>query len=345
MPNVPDTHVPVLFRNGSADGQPRAVVRRRGWTSPTFGVHVPPGYSLALVDQCRAIGPALPPGAVFTHVTGALLRRWWLPRCLMAAPIIACSDRAAPHHDRRGVYLRRCGIPAAHRVMLDGVAVASAEWTIIELAEVLGLIDLVTVMESAVFLGDTTLADIAGAMVPGRRGVRALRRALPLVDGRAESPWEVYLRLVHVLSGITDVEPQQMIYDADGVFVARVDLRLGRTMTFPEYDGADHRRKERHQKDLRREKAILRIKGRRMGYTAVELHAQPGLIVRDAEDALGLPRDRGRVRGWLHEYESSALSDVGEKALNGRMQRFLRDVSPHRVRADSRFIPNSRRVA
>ncbi|QGG43056.1 hypothetical protein [Aeromicrobium yanjiei] len=87
-------------------------------TSPHF-VHPVAGVAqLAasaddLASTCRAVALQLPDDAVFTHLTSAQLRGWWLPM-LDGIPIIACTDRDAPHHDRRGVYVRRCAIPPGH---------------------------------------------------------------------------------------------------------------------------------------------------------------------------------------------------------------------------------------
>lgn len=321
---------PLRFSEGTAEGRPRSFVRRKGWLSPTRAVHVPPGWTADLAGRCTAIQKSLPPEAVFTHVTAALLRGWWLPRCLMEAPIIASTGGDFPHHDRRGVYVRRCRVPTESRRTLGDIRIASPEWTIVELGEVLELIDLVAVIESAVYLKHTTVQKVWDALVPRRRGVRNLRRALSLVDGRAESAWEVYLRLLHALSGINDIHPQQVIRDSMGAFVARVDLRLGKTLTFCEYDGADHRGQRRHVKDLRREKAINRIGGRRMGYTAIEILHEAKLILRDSQQALALPPESVDMRPWMREFNLSALSDVGEQKLLRRMEHYVRARPPRR---------------
>jgi hypothetical protein len=200
------------------------------------------------------------------------------------------------------------------------------------LAEVLALVDLVVAMDSALHLRQCTKQALAEAAVPGRRGVRVFRRALQLCDARSESAWETILRLVHVLSGITEVEPQWKVRDARGLIVARADLRIGTTRRLHEYDGGDHRSAKRHQSDLRREKELARLAMDRYGYTAREIHRCPDQIVRDAEDALGLVHEPGRVQGWLAEYERSSLSDAGAFALRQRLARFDRTNSP-RARA------------
>lgn len=279
-----------------------------------------------LAETCRAISLKLPDDAVFTHVTAALLRGWWMPM-LDEWPIVACSDKEAPHLDRRGVYVRRCDIPPGHRTYVLGIRVASAEWTIVELAEHLALLDLVAVIDSAVHLGHTTVDRIRSTMRKGRRGVRVLRRALDLVDGRSESWWETMLRLLHVLSGFR-VEPQQRVHNAAGVEVARVDLRILGSRRVPEYDGADHRERLQHQQDLRREKALSRADLERYGYIATEIVHSPEQVVRDAEDALGLPHLTTRTEPWRSEARLASISKAGRMALDRRLQRFVRTRSP-----------------
>lgn len=335
MTETPITTTTVLHREAASYGLSPAQLRHPVWFHPADGVSIPARAADDLWSQCRAIVLVLAPDAVFTHVTSARLRGWWLPASLRTYPIIACTDDEAPHHDRRGVYVRRCGIPAAHRGRLHGMPVASTEWTIVELAETLSLVDLVVAIDSALHLGDCTVASVRAAMVPRRRGVRVLRRALELVDGRSESPWETILRLVHTLAGIRCVTPQHVVRDAGGAFVARVDLRLGATRRAHEYDGANHREKERHVADLRREKGLLRCRWERYGYTAVEIHRTPGQVVHDAEDALGWAHAPTRVEGWLAEYKLCSLSAKGAWALERRIQRFVRDRSPRSVRPPS----------
>lgn len=308
---------------------------------------MPAEDAVDLRRQCRAIQLALPSDAVFTHLTSAQLRGWWLPSVTAPLPIIACTNSTAPHHDRRGVYVRRCAIPSRHRALLDDVRIASAEWTIVELAETLALIDLVVVIDSALHVEHCTVDSIRDTMVPGRRGVRGLRRALSLVDARSESPWESILRLVHTLSGIFCVEPQYVVTDGSGLFVARVDLRIGNTRRAHEYDGGDHRDRERHRSDLRREKELARISWERYGFTAVEIHHRPAQIVGDAQEALSLPRDARCVRGWLGPYAASSLSDAGRSALRRRLRRFVRhhpprSVNPHRSPSGAGLRPTGK---
>ena len=320
---------PVLNRDAHLVGLTRANLRSRAFHQPVNGASLAAAESSELAAVCRAIALVLPDDAVFTHLTAARLRGWWLPD--VDFPLIACSNAGAAHQERRGVYVRRCAIPMRHRERIDGVPIASAAWTIVELAEHLSLIDLVIAIDSALHRRHVTTQQLSDALVPGRRGVRALRRALTLCDGASESPWETVLRLVHQLSGV-EVETQFPVTNQAGIQFARSDLRIRRSRRLPEYDGADHRDREQHRRDLAREKRLAREAWERYGYTASEILQDAPRIIRDADDALGRPHDPKRVYGWLDEACRSSLYSIGRDALTQRLHRFVRSTSPHRVR-------------
>lgn len=317
---------PIRHRDAETHGFSPHLLRTSWFVHPAAGVAQIATTADDLASTCRALALVLADDVVFTHVTSARLRGWWMPM-LDDLPIVACSSGDAPHADRRGVYVRRCDIPSGHRQELGDIAVASPEWTIVELAEHLALLDLVAVIDSALHLGHTTVDRLRATMVPGRRGVRVLRRALDLADGRSESWWETMLRLVHVLSGF-EVEPQHVVRNAAGVEIARGDLRIVGTGRLAEYDGADHRERQQHQRDLRREKILAREGVERFGYTATEIIHAPESIVRDAEDARGLVHVPGRVGLWRAEARLATVSTSGQGALRRRLQRLVRTTSP-----------------
>jgi hypothetical protein len=211
--------------------------------------------------------------------------------------------------------------------MRRGVPIASAEWTIVELAEHLSLIDLVVVIDCALHRDETTVERIRATMRKGRRGVRVLRRALGMIDGRSESPWETLLRLLHVLSGIP-VTPQHELRDEGGDVVYRLDLLIRGTRRAPEFDGAAHRTRDGHRRDLRREKVLLRHGIERFGYCAPELRDESATIIRDAEEALGWSHDPTRIKTWQYELERSSFTPHGYGALLRRLHRFDRVTTP-----------------
>ena len=323
---------PILHREARLHGLTRDQLRHPSFVHPAAGVALPIEAAADLAARCRAVARVLPAEVVWTHLTAARLRGWRLPR-IPDEPLLACSDAEAPHLDRRGVYVRRCAIPPEHRVVHRGLRLASPEWTVIELSEHLGLVDLVVVIDGALHRRDVTLERVAAAMRPGRRGVRVLRRALALADGRSESPWETVLRLLHVLSGIA-VTPQVTLRDDAGEPVWALDLLIDGTRRAPEFDGGVHGREEVRRRDLRRDKVLARHGIVRFGYCAAEVLGDPAMVIADAEDALGLPRDPARLKLWLPEIEASSFSPAGYGRLLARLRRFARPTTPRPSRRE-----------
>lgn len=78
----------------------------------------------------------------------------------------------------------------------------------------------------------------AATDLPPCRGSALARAAVPLVDGRSESPPETRTRLVLVAAGLAPV-PQHQVMHA-GVFVARVDVAFVAERVAIEYEGSWH---------------------------------------------------------------------------------------------------------
>ena len=58
----------------------------------------------------------------------------------------------------------------------------------------------------------------------GARGMKQLRRVLPMMDAGAESPQETATRLVLVNGGLPGPDTQIVVHDEWGLIVARVDM-------------------------------------------------------------------------------------------------------------------------
>lgn len=75
---------------------------------------------------------------------------------------------------------------------------------------------------------------------PGARGLAALRRILPLVDGGAQSPYETLTRLILVRAGLPRPQSQVPVSDGYGFVVAHVDMGWPELRVAVEYDGLQH---------------------------------------------------------------------------------------------------------
>lgn len=168
----------------------------------------------------------------------------------------------------------------------EGVLLTSPAETLLSCAADLELLDLVVLLDAALHLGSCTVSEIEAAAARRRRGAPMLRRGSARADGRSESAWETLLRVLHRVCGVP-VEPQCVIEDEHGGFVARADLRIIGTTTIHEYDGGEHRKKTRQGKDLARERRIGSAVWTRRGYTDAEVLHQGIAILRDADRSLG----------------------------------------------------------
>ena len=198
---------------------------------------------------------------MFTSLTSAELRGWWQPLSV-PHPVFVSVPSDAPHPQRRGLYVTRHPRPVGSE-MIDGIRAASAAETLLALARDLNLLDLIILGDSAVHLGDCTLEQLSSAAAQRRRGAPRLRVAIPLLDGRSESPWESVLRLLHISADV-EVESQKKIYDEWGHFVARADLWVVGTRRVHEYDGEAHRGRDVHRSDLARERRLVEINWQRV---------------------------------------------------------------------------------
>ena len=319
----PDPRRGVRRRDADRIGLPLAHLRRTAWERVSHGLYVPTSASRDVEEMAAACAQVLPRESGFGHLTSAELRGWWLPNRVppVHPGLMMASTRSQVHVQRHGMYVRRSEYATVE--MVDGLPLMTAGETLVELARDLVLVDLVPLVDCALATGAST-DGILAACRPRTRGAAALRRAVGLADPRSESWWESVLRLMHVLAGLGPVESQVEVTDPAGVFVARADLHLVGTNRYPECDGGEHRTVTRHLRDLGRDKSMSRSGLERFGYTTREISSQPGMIIRDAEDARALPHDPQRVRRWLGYATVSTLTGHGRARLLSRLARYRR---------------------
>lgn len=255
----------------------------------------------------------LPPGGAFTHLTAAREFGWWLPPLPDDLPVFASVTDAGTRPRRSGLVVCRHTqpIPVEPR---GGLPFVTPEEALLLCAKDLGLLDMVVLVDAALHLRSCTRESIAGAAGQRRRGADNLGRALEVSDGRSESAWEALLRMLHEACDVP-VEPQVEIFDDDGSFVARGDLRIKGTNTLHEYDGGEHRKKKRQRKDLARERRIGDTPITRRGYTDQEVLHQGVSILRDADRSLGREHRPERIRAWHALLAESLFTPAGTRRL------------------------------
>lgn len=119
---------------------------------------------------------------------------------------------------------------------------------------------------------------------PGRRGIRAARTALGLVDAGAQSPKETWLRLLLIQARLPRPQTQIPIEDEFGDVLAYLDMGWEEVEVAVEYDGDQHRSDRRQYVwDVRRLEML-----ERRGWIVIRVVAgdPPADIVRRARAAL-----------------------------------------------------------
>ncbi len=289
------------------------------------GLHRQDAPDPVLADL-RTWAAVLPADACFTQVTALSARRLWLPRLPAGTPVFASISKDRDRLRRPEIRTLRhtADVPSS---LVEGVRVASAAEAVLVSARDLSPLDLVQVADGALHLGGCCLDELSALSRSHRWGAPSLRRVLPLLEPRSESPWETVLRLFHRCAEVP-VEPQVELFDRAGRLIGRADLLVHGRRWVHEYDGAGHRAPEVHAADLRRERALLAGGYLRRGFTAGDLTTRAATTIRELDEALGRPSDQRRLLRWRRLLEPSTLTGAGVRRLAARW-----DLPPGQVAA------------
>jgi hypothetical protein len=267
----------------------------------------------------RAYLLVLPPGAAFTHLTGAQLLGWQLPKLPEQVPVFAAvtGDGARPR--RHGLICSRL-VERETPVLRHGLPVERAEDILLRAARDLSLLDLLILLESALHLGHIDHDRMTTLLASRRPGVRMLREAWNRATGKSHSVGETVLQAFHHVMEVP-FRPQAEVYDERGQLIAQADLHVLGTMYLHEYDGEHHRRKDQQQVDLRRERGLAASAYVRKGFVLDDLLNHPLVVMHEIDNALGRPHDLGRLRRWRRLVENSLYSDAGRARVMNRWRR------------------------
>lgn len=260
---------------------------------------------LSILHRCQLLGLGLPAHVFYSGATAAALLGMPVPlRYTQPGALLEVSVPGPARAIRRdGVRGRRLQIDATDVEARHGIRLTSPSRTWCDLAPELTLAELVAAGDHLIFHERpmVTRAELAAAVDghPGRRWRSKLRRALELLDDRAESPRESMLRVILVTHGFPAPRANVNLYDESGRFVARVDLLFEEYREVLEYQG-DHHRTDVFQwrRDLSRKAEIESL-----GFHVTEVTAD------DLVDVASLLRrlERNlRRRGWAGRTTSDA---------------------------------------
>lgn len=134
----------------------------------------------------------------------------------------------------------RPAVPAALVMDADGLAVVRPAAAVPQAAATSGLRAGLVAADAALGRRVVTAEDLGEALrvTPLGRGRPSAQQVVRLADGRSESPGESWTRLLFHQLGLSGFEPQAVLRESTGRFVARVDFLDREHGLVVEFDGA-----------------------------------------------------------------------------------------------------------
>jgi len=301
----------------------RGHIRLAGHRRVSHGLFLPLVPDLTaeaeFVRDLEAWQKVLPKTAAFTHVTGARLLGWQLPKLPIEVPVFAAVKGDVTRPQRAGLVYSRLRRQDTS-VLIHGVPVDSPAEILLRAARDLGLLDLLIVVDSARRRGDVDPDRMSAVLDSRRPGVRMLKQAWRLSDHRADSAGETVLRIFDAAMDVP-VEPQAVLVDEQGHVVGHGDLLIVGTLHVQEYDGDGHRDKEQHKVDLRRERGLTATSYRRHGYSLDDLLNHPLTVMHELDRLLDRPHRMSRKQRWQRLVDDSLFSEPGRQRVLNRWRR------------------------
>lgn len=226
----------------------------------------------------------LPMDGAFSHSTAARLHGMPLPWRESGLPVHVTIPRPGRARQGRGVIGHSRQLSAHEIIISRGLPLTSVERTWCDLAAMLTLPELVAAADHLLWFRapKTTPAALQAAVEAfrGRRGLPALRAALPLLSDRSQSSPETMLRLSIQFSHFPPVRAN-FEYRLSTGRVVFLDLAFEVFQVGLEYEGDHHRTDvEQWRSDVRRIEDLTAEGWRMMRVTATDVRDMPLLISR-----------------------------------------------------------------
>jgi hypothetical protein len=189
---------------------------------------------------CRAAALLMPPDAVLGGRSAAV---WWdAPTAGVTDQVLVIVPPTSSWRGPKGVRVHKSEVAEDDVVVVDdGIRITSPTRTARDIAALERTKDAVACLDAMLHNGaltDVALRDLASAVL-GQWGSRRLQKLLPLVDGRAMSPPESWVRVACHLAGLAHPVPQLEIFEK-GIFLGQVDLAWPEAKLIIEYEGPHH---------------------------------------------------------------------------------------------------------
>lgn len=235
------------------------------------------------VERLRAVVRVLPPAAVLTHQTAAMLYGFGVVPT-DSTHITLPAGALLPQ--RRGVAAHGAVLPLADVRDVLGLRCLAPARCAVDLARQLARPDALAVLDAALRVGACSAEELADEVArhDGLRGVRQARELVRLADPRARCKQESHLRLLLHDGLLPAPEPQLAVLDDAGRVRCRIDLGYPEERVGIVYQGTA-------APPTRPPHNWLAARGWRMRYFGdAELYGDPDQLVQTVRAALYHPR-------------------------------------------------------
>jgi hypothetical protein len=248
-------------------------------------------------------------------------------RTRLPVPVAAGRDRLAPHPD---ILLTRERLEEGEVVIRHGIRCADVPRAVFdEMRRTGDPRDAVVVLDMACAAELISVRRMRAYVdrMGRRRRVPLVRWALDHAEESSRSPGESRFRLVWVLdAGWPPPLCNRAIYDLDGRLLGIPDLLDLETGVVGEYDGAEHRSRRRHRRDVHREDLFRRAGLEHVAVVGADLRT-PTVVIERMEAARS--RAGAHPRRW--SLRGGAPDDEPVLTLDDRLD--LRDLMRARAEA------------
>lgn len=258
-----DVRRPVRLDPLGVAGPTRGQARGRAWRACAQGWYVPSDTNSDEVDQ-RILEQGVTV-AGYGAITAWASLRWqgaaYFDGTGTSAddqlPIPILRSAGGTIGSRDGVSISREQLPPKELRLVEGIKCTIPERALFDEMRRRGLLRSAVVAAEMTIAARLTCAEAMSAYVATRNawtGVPFVRKALAMVVADARSPQETWMRLMwEVDAGLPRPLVNQPIFDLRGNLLGIPDLLDPELGVVGEYDGAAHKHRDRHQRDVARE--------------------------------------------------------------------------------------------